>query len=184
MVRTTDPEQMTGDVIQLGTIASVDHANATCTVQIGEIESGDLPWLAQRAGGARHWSPPSIGEQCVVLSPEGDLANGLVVLGLYSNACPAPATDPAVTLIEYEDGAIIRYDHVAHQLSAILPAGGEADITAPGGITINGPVTINDDVTLNGKLTASDDVIADGKSLKGHRHGGVQAGTAQTGAPL
>ena len=34
---------MVGDVVRMGTVASVDHAQATCRVRIGEIESGDLP---------------------------------------------------------------------------------------------------------------------------------------------
>ena len=55
---------------------------------------------------------------------------------------------------------------------------GTATIDAPGGMTING------DVTVNGTVTATTDVIGGGKSLKGHKHSGVQAGGAQTGAPV
>ncbi|WP_010336771.1 MULTISPECIES: phage baseplate assembly protein V [Sphingobium] len=64
-----DPQQQIGDAIQYGVIASVDHANATCTVTLGDLDTDDLPWVAQRAGGMRCWSPPTIGEQCVVLVP-------------------------------------------------------------------------------------------------------------------
>lgn len=46
------------------------------------------------------------------------------------------------------------------------------------------PIKLVGDVELTGKLTASDDVIADGKSLKTHKHGGVQTGSGQTGAPV
>ena len=53
MANTTDPEHITGEVLRLGTIASVDHAAATCTVAAGDITTGDLPWIAQRAAGAR-----------------------------------------------------------------------------------------------------------------------------------
>lgn len=54
----------------------------------------------------------------------------------------------------------------------------------PGGATINGPLAVNDDVSITGTATAADDVIGGGKSLKGHKHGNVQAGTSQTGAPI
>ncbi|WP_186440605.1 phage baseplate assembly protein V [Gluconacetobacter diazotrophicus] len=47
----------------------------------------------------------------------------------------------------------------------------------------NGSVTINADITLNGKMTASGDVVGAGISLSGHKHPGVQAGGATTGAP-
>ncbi|MCW2391946.1 phage baseplate assembly protein V [Sphingobium sp. B11D3A] len=185
----SDLEQMTGEVIQLGAIASVDPANATCTVAIGEITTGELPWLAQRAGGVRSWSPPTVGEQCVVLAPEGDLANGLVVLGLYSNAHPAPSTNSDLVQLALNDGAVIEYNQAAHALSATLPAGGTAQIEAPGGIAIKGNVAIEGDISLegdismSGTLTAEQDVLADGKSLKSHRHSGVTAGAAQSGPP-
>ncbi|MCI4588604.1 phage baseplate assembly protein V [Sphingobium sp. BYY-5] len=184
MAQTQDPEQLTGDVIRIGTIASVDHANATCTVESGDLVTGELPWVAQRAGGIRLWSPPSVGEQCVLLSPEGDIENGLVVLGFFSDACPAPSSDPDVTHLEFPDGATLIYNHAAHTLSATLPGGGTATIDAPGGATINGDVTINGNVAVSGTVDATDDVIGGGKSLKSHKHGGVQAGTAQTGAPV
>ncbi|EIZ77776.1 putative baseplate assembly protein V (gpv) [Novosphingobium sp. Rr 2-17] len=184
MARSSDPEQLTGEVIQLGTVASVDHGAATCTVEIGDLVTGDLPWLAARAGNVRIWSSPSIGEQCAVLCPEGDLANGLVLLGVWSDANPAPSDDPNVVLIEFPDGAVLSYNHATHALSAVLPAGGTGTIDAPGGLTINGPVTINDDVFLKGTLTASEDVIAASISLKGHKHSNVQAGAAQSGSPV
>lgn len=189
MDRPSDLEQMTGEAIQLGAVASVDAANATCTVEIGEITTGELPWIAQRAGGARSWSPPSVGEQCVVLAPEGDLANGVVVLGLYSDAHPAPSNNPDLVQLAFDDGALIEYDHAGHSLRAILPAGGTVEIEAPGGLTITGEVTIDGNVTvvgdigLVGTVTATDDVIADGKSLKSHKHSAVQPGGGQSGPP-
>lgn len=182
MANTQDPEQQVGEAIQYGVVASVDYANATCTVTLGDLSTGELPWVAQRAGGMRYWSPPTIGEQCVVLAPEGDLENGLVVLGLYSDANPAPSNDPDVAQMVFPDGASISYNHATHVLAVILPAGGSATIDAPD-VTINGNVAINGDVTITGTATASEDVVGGGKSLKAHTHGGVQAGSAQTGAP-
>lgn len=184
MAQSQDHEQLTGQVIQLGTIASVDPAYATCTVETGDITTGDLPWITQRAGGVRSWSPPTVGEQCVILSPEGDMESAFVVLGLYSDACPPPSTNPDVVHLEFADGAVIAYDQAAHALTVTLPAGGTATIDAPGSATINADVTINGNVNVTGTVTASDDVVGGGKSLKSHKHSGVQAGAAQTGAPV
>lgn len=178
MAQSGDHEQLTGDVLRLGRIASVDHAAGTCTVESGDLVTGQLHWIAFRAGSARLWSPPTVGEQCLVLSPEGDLENGIVLTGVYCDAFPAPSNDADAVHLEFEDGAVIAYNKATHALAVTLPAGGSATIDAPAGITING------DVTVNGTVTASTDVVGGGKSLKGHKHGGVQAGGAQTGTPV
>ena len=43
----------------------------------------------QRAGADREWDPPTIGEQVVLLSPSGNLAQGVVLTGLFSDLIPA-----------------------------------------------------------------------------------------------
>ncbi|WP_374414212.1 phage baseplate assembly protein V [Novosphingobium colocasiae] len=177
MARIADPEHLAGELIQLGTVASVDYGAATCTVEIGDLVTGDLPWLAPRAGGVKVWSPPSVGEQCALLCPEGDLASGIVLLGIWSDANPPPSNDPAIVHLAFPDGAAIAYNHGTHALALTLPAGGTMEVYVPGGTKWNG------DIDLNGNLTTPDDVIAGGVSLKNHTHGGVTAGGAQTGAP-
>lgn len=184
MSQSSDLPRLIGDAIRLGTIESVDRANATCTMTIGGIVTPDLPWLAFRAGGSAAWSPPTIGEQGVLLCPEGDTAAGVVLLGLYSDANPAPSSAEKVDLLRFADGAEIAYDAATHALTAKLPAGGTALIVAPGGVTINGPLNVTGDVTITGKATASTDMIGGGISLKSHKHPGVQAGSAQTQAPV
>lgn len=184
MAQAQDNEQLIGQAIQPGTIASVDHANATCTVEMGDIVTGEIPWVAMRAGGTRYWSPPTVGEQCIVLAPEGDIENGLVILGLYSDACPPPSNDPDVTHLEFPDGAALSYNHATHALAAILPAGGTVAIEADGGLTIKGDITLDGNIDLTGTITTPEDVVAGGKSLKSHKHGGVQTGGGQTGAPV
>lgn len=182
----TDDEDIPADLstlIRLGTIVSVTLDSPRCVVRYGdpdtdeECETPPIRWLAGRAGKTRNWSPPSEGEEVVILSPDGQIGNAVALLGLNNDSAPPPGNTPA-EVVEYEDGARVGYDPENHALTAILPAGATATIDATGGITIRG------DVTIEGKLTASDDVIGGGKSLNAHIHGAVQSGQSTTSTPI
>ena len=189
-----DTQRLVGDVARLGTIALVDLPNATCRVTIGDITTADLPWLAQRAGGTSIWSPPTVGEQCMLICPEGDTDAGVVLLGIFSDANPAPASTD-LFLAKFADGAIVSYDPAAHKLTATLPGGGKAAITATGGVAITGDVMITGklsvssdahvggDASVSGSITASGDVTGQGTSLHTHTHKLVKAGTDTSGPP-
>lgn len=153
-----DPRRIIGNIVRIGTIESVDLADATCRVRVGEIVTGDVCWIVQRAGNTRIWSPPTVGEQCLLICPEGDTDGGVAILGLFSDAMPAPSSDD-IDLIAFGDGAIVSYDSVAHHLVVRLPAGASADIDAPGGLKITGPVSIDGDVTINGNTSRSSEVM-------------------------
>jgi phage baseplate assembly protein V len=171
-----DEEGRLGALVRVGTVASVDLAAGRCTVDVGDVVTAPVRWLATRAGATRAWSPVSVGEQGLLLSPGGDIAGAVFLPGIFSSASPPPG-DSLAELVEYQDGARIGYDPQTHALTAILPAGATARLEADGGVSIKG------DITLTGKLTASGDVVAGGISLMNHKHGGVQAGGAKTGAP-
>lgn len=165
------------NLIRLGTVTAVDHEAERCTISSGKLTIPNRPWLALRAGSSSDWDPPTVGEQCILLSPSGETAQGVALIGLYSKQRPAPSNSATVRRRKYPDGALIDYDHATHTLSATLPAGGKARLTAPGGITILG------NVDITGTVTVSEDVLAAGISLVNHVHGGVQSGPARTGAP-
>lgn len=158
-----------GDLLRIGTIASVDLAGGVATVETGDVTSPPLPWTEQ-AGAFRTWSPPSDGEQVILLCPEGDIAGGIILRGLFSNSFPAPASDGN------------QHIHGAGGLVISLTPDGLL-ITAPGDVTIEGNITVTGDVGVIGTVTATTDVVGGGISLKSHTHGGVQSGGAQTSAP-
>ncbi len=174
----SDIQRLVGDIIRPGLVASVDLAAdpPTCTVEIGDMITGPLPFFTLRAGRVRIWSPPGVGEQVVLLCPEGDTNSGIVLPALFCDAFPPPSRSPDLAMVAFDDGSALSYDMAAHHLVIAL-AGGSAAIDAPGGITING------NVAITGKLTASDDVMAGGVSLKSHKHGSVQPGSGQSGGP-
>ncbi len=173
----TDLLRRLENLIRLGTIAAVDHAAARCTVSTGGLSVPNLPWLALRAGDSSDWDPPTVGEQCILVAPSGEPALGIALVGLYSQQRPAPSNSATVRRRKYPDGAVIDYDHASHTLSATLPAGGKAQLTAPGGVTILG------NVDITGTVTVSGDVLASGISLATHKHGGVQTGSGTTAVP-
>lgn len=165
-------------LIRLGVISAVTLDPPRCRVRFGDpeaddgvIESPPIRWLALRAGATRRWSAPTVGEECVLLCPDGQIGNGVALTGLYNDNHPAPASTLA-ELIAFADGAILSYDPDTHHLAAILPDGASATIKATT-ITLDAET-----VHSTGDITAEGDVIAGGISLKGHRHGGVQAGRA------
>ena len=179
-------------LIRIGTIASVDLAQARCTVLYGDPDDIDddgeaattppIRWLSPRAGRTRVWSPPSIGEQVLLLAPDGQLGSAIALTGIVRDAFP-PLGNSEAEQIEWSDGARIAYDPVSHELRATLPANGTATIDAPGGIVLRGDVTIEGSVAVSGTVTADEDVIANDISLAEHEHLGVQAGTSQSGPP-
>lgn len=173
-------------LIRFGVVASVDLAAATCTVTLGDpdeesIETPPLRWLMPRAGATRAWSPPTEGEQAVILCPEGELAAGIVLVGIPQTAFP-PAGDSLVERFLFADGAVLQYDPEGHELRAELPAGSIVHITADQ-VNIVGNVSIDGDLTITGTATADVDVVGGGKSLKGHKHTAVQAGGGVSGPP-
>ena len=183
MADPADIQRLIGDLAREGSIVSVDLDAGTARVQLADdLVTGDIPWLAPRMGDTRIWSPPSEGEQVLVLAPEADVARGIILGSLSSNARPQPATDTK-TLIDFIDRALIGYDPVGHALTAYLPAGATVMIVADGGLHFTGDLTVDGGIHATGKVTADDDVVAAGKSLKTHRHTGVQSGGSISGPP-
>jgi phage baseplate assembly protein gpV len=165
---TSDHDRRIANLVEIGTVTGVNAADNTVTVDLGGIETIPLPVAQLRSGViCVHWMP-SEGEQVAVLSPSGDLTRGFVVGSV-------PTADGAVA---------IDSEHPTIDLGGVTMVirTGAIEITGP--VTITGAVSITGDVEVTGKITASDDVKAGSISLKGHKHGQVQAGAAQSGAPV
>lgn len=177
------------NLIRFGVIVAVQMKPPRVQVKTGELTTAWLPWLALRAGTDREWDPPTKDEQVILLSPSGQLANGIVLTGVFSDHIPANGDRPGLHRRTYADGTVIEYDSVAHHLNATLTEGGTTNLVSPGGINIIGPITHQGDYTqtgnqtVTGTVTVSEDVLAAGISLVKHTHGGVMPGGSQTGAP-
>jgi len=169
--RITELERKLANVLRLGSIEHADYATARVRVRIGPLLTTWLPWLTSRAGGDRSWWAPEIGEQVLVLSPSGDMGQGVVMPALYSTAKPPPAGAETVHRMIYADGAIIEYDRQTHRLKADIP--GNVQVIAAGDITAQatGKITAtaggNIEATAGGSATlqASGSVSITGASI-------------------
>jgi phage baseplate assembly protein V len=177
------------NLVRLGTVAAVQVQPPRVRVNTGNITTIWLPWLALRAGTSKEWDPPTVGEQVVLLSPSGVLAQGVALVGLFSDANPANGDREGLHRRTYPDGAVVEYDFVAHVLQATLPEGGVTNIVSTGGINIDGPITHTGDYTqtgnqhVTGTVNVSEDVIAADISLRNHRTNGVTRGSAVSDGP-
>ncbi|WP_054888424.1 phage baseplate assembly protein V [Pseudomonas sp. NBRC 111118] len=190
MNSTAEINRLLENLVRLGTIAEVQHVPPRVRVSTGELLTTWLPWLALRAGADQEWDPPTQGEQVILLSPSGQLTNGVAITGLFSDLIPANGDRAGLHRRTYADGAVVEYDSVAHFLRAVLPDGGTTELISDGGIRIVGDITHQGNYTqtgnqnVTGKVTVTEDVIANGVSLVNHLHDGVMFGPAKTGKPV
>lgn len=177
------------NMVRFGTIAAVQHVPPRVSVKTGDLVTAMLPWLALRAGADVEWDPPTEGEQVLLISPSGQLANGVALTGLFSDSIPANGDRAGLHRRTYRDGAVIEYDSIAHHLNVTLPAGGTTNLVSTGGITIEGPITHKGDYIqtgnqiVTGKVTVTQDVVAGGVSVVQHKHPGVTRGGGTTDGP-
>lgn len=177
------------NLLRYGVVASVDHEARHCTVRSGELVTKPLRWLTYRAGDARTWWAPSIGEQVILLCPGGDTARGAVLPALYGDDTPVPVDGETTHITQYPDGALISYAPATHELRLTLPSGGKVILEAPAGVDITGDTHITGalhvtaDVSVDAGIKAADDVIAGTVSLQHHLTQGVQPGAYLSGEP-
>lgn len=146
-----DLARLLENIVRFGTVEAVQMQPPRVQVKSGNITTAWRPWLNLRAGADREWDPPTIGEQVVLLSPSGNLAQGVVLAGLFSDLIPANGEREGLHRRTYRDGAVIEYDSIAKHLRATLP--GTAEINATGDITLTSAANIT--ITAAGNVAIS-----------------------------
>lgn len=199
-------KRLLANIIRIGSVSDVDHANGLCRVKIGNLETDWLNWLTLRAGRVRFWSAPSVGEQVMVLSIGGELTTGFVLPAIFSDANSAPSQSPDAMVITFPDGARFEYEPETSHLavtgiaSAVIEASESVNVTAPDitctasvKITLNTPevectnnlTTATLQVMQGGKMTgdiehSGGQFSSNGVVVDKHDHGGVQRGGSWT----
>lgn len=82
---------------RFGTVHSVDGDKRTVQLKLGEGADGDYlspprPW-AEIAGAEKSWRPPVEGQQMVLVSPFGDMRQGVALPLAFSDRFSAPTAD-------------------------------------------------------------------------------------------
>ena len=167
-----DLARLLENIVRFGTVEAVQMQPPRVQVKSGNITTAWRPWLNLRAGADREWDPPTVGEQVVLLSPSGNLAQGVVLTGLFSDLIPANGARAGLHRRTYRDGAVIEYDSIAKHLRATLP--GTAEVIAEGDIDVTSNANISavalGDINLNSggniTITAVGEVVINGAAVR------------------
>lgn len=184
------------NIVRTGTVTAVN--GQYLRVSTGGNETTWIRWLTARAGDCRTWLAPSVGEQVLLLAPEGAPEQAIVVGSLYSDACPPPDSGTAHTL-HYPDGTVVTCNPATHTLRidgtetvTVIAAGtvtvqaARVVVNASEKITLDAP-----DVVCTHRLTTATFSASEGGEMHGnftgdatfnlvrpdaHAHGGVKSG--------
>jgi phage baseplate assembly protein gpV len=161
-------QRRTEAAVRVGRITEVNPEHGLAKVDVGTpdnpLVTGWLPWT-ERAGAIKTWTPPEPGEQVRLVSPAGDMAQGWIDQGGFSNENPQP----------HDQGKERRFTV------------GDTTITETGEeITIETPkLTIKADVIIEGDFDAKDGHFQHEEVNVGedHKHQDTATGPSLSGVP-
>ncbi len=187
------------NLVRMGTVEQVRHgAPARCRVRAGELLTNWVPWIALRAGGSakgRRWSPPAVGEQCLLLAPGGDLGNAVALPGIYSDAMPQGSDSETTDRTDWSETDYLEHDRATATLTInvaqaiTLIVGGTRLHLTPSGTTLETPqLTVKSpQSTFTGKVTVQG-LLSYQAGLSGRAGGGggnvISGGLAMEGGSI
>lgn len=158
-------------VINLAIICEVSKNKSLVKVDYQGTISEFLPYLSVANSFKRHFIPPRVGEQVLLI--KCDNGNAKFALGsIFSRKFKEPSLcGDKKEVIEYEDGTILSYDTATSTLEIQNPKA--ININASNSLNLTAPnVKINGDLTVSGKIT---DAKGD---LTNHKHNDTDGGTS------
>lgn len=191
-----DLQKRIDNLLRLGTVHEVK--GNLCRVKSGNILTDWRPYFTRRAGTAKTSWRPTPGEQVMLLSPSGDLANAYILPALYSDEHPEPDDHASRHRTVYPDEAVIEYDPEAGTLNATgiktatVQASEQVLIDVPNAkftgnvevekkLTVKQGAQVDGAINHNGKLTNKGGVNIDNIEFGTHKH---PSGTPNTGTPV
>lgn len=168
----TEASRQMANLFRIGRVTALDVKAKRAKVAVAGLETDWIPWMAQRAGRTRSWSPPRVGEQVVLGSPFGDLGQAIILGSLFQDDMPPSAESADQEAVLFPDGSTVDYNSATHTLTVNVVQGGSvvvncqsATVKAAGSIMLDTP-----DVHVTGNVTVDGDVTAGPISLRNHVH--------------
>lgn len=159
----TEHDRLISDIICLGLVEEIDHQAKQLKVRSKTL-SGWLPWPVEIGRNFKRWRPLRKGTQVILGSPSGDMAQAVVIGMLYTSALDAPADDPDVDVISFENGAAISHN----------AATGDMNITCKGDFILDvSGVFVQKALAhvVEGPVEQTGgDMTTDGLSIQNHTH--------------
>lgn len=148
-----------GATYQEGIVSAIDPKNHKVRCKIPALEDLETAWLSfltPNAGGNQFYCLPDVGELvAILLDARGE--GGCVLGAIYNEQDKTPVQNSNIWLKKFSNGTTIQHDRELGNLT----------------IHTSGKVIVNDcEVEVNnGNVKVNGgDVIADGISLKNHKH--------------
>ncbi len=97
--------------VRYGTVEAVDLDRKRVRLLISDPDGGDKvlgPWRpwSEHAGAIKSWAPPSVGQQMILFSPNGDLSVGFHLPATFSEQNAAPSERPETYRVEIGGASI------------------------------------------------------------------------------
>lgn len=168
-INAADIQHRLAQLINFGKVVEVDYKEARVRVQMGEWKTTWLPWITQRSSNDFTWWAPEIDEQVLILAPSGDLAQGIVLTGIFQKGHAdvvsdiAPDKRDSIQRVKFQDGTQIEYNRDLHLLKADIK--GDVEFTVDKDVTGKVKGNVDLDVDGNVKVKVGGDVKA---NIKGN----------------
>lgn len=176
------------NIATIGTVLEVDTDTQTMRMSVGDNETDWLSIPTISAGQVRVWRCPSVGEQFLLVSPSGDLANAIPVISLYSETNPSPSHDKDEIRIRYnqQDYLSVRVvDSKLHlKINDITHEAATGILLDTPKVTTTGDLQVDGSVHCNNTITADTEVTAKNINLTAHGHLKVMNGPGISGKPV
>ncbi len=189
----SEAERVQANAIRIGRVIEVNAATRRAKLRVAGLDTDWLPWGVARAGGTRTASAPTVGEQRLLFSPHGDIAQAVIGQAVYQDDYDAPTSSADVEAVVFPDGTRVEYDAAANKLQIDVAGSAlvvvnckQATVKADTSVTLDTPETLlKGNLTVEGNATfTGGSVTHGGKNIgKTHTHGGVMPGGASTSVP-
>lgn len=160
-----------------GVVKEIDFEKGTVIVEAHGIDSPPTSW-SEQAGDINEWTPLSIGQRVMLVSPDGELSKSFVIRGGFTDDTPQPHNKGAEKRTRIGEATITQSAQ-----GFVLEVGpSKLSFTAEGLLVEVGGVSYL--ISAAGSIQTGGKQDHDGKNVgSDHIHGGVEPGGANTDVP-